>query len=56
MRRHAMEAVETTFNSSLTHEEQERMINQKLEAVRKLEVRSANELSTQIEEWDEDGF
>ena len=39
MRRCTMEAVKMTFNSSLTHEEQERMISQKLEAIRKLEVR-----------------
>ena len=57
MRRRAIKKAELTFvNSSLTIEEQERMISQKLEAIRRLEVRRANELSTQIEVWDDDDF
>ena len=48
MGRRAIDAVEMTFDSSLTYEERERMISQKLEAIRRLEVRRANDLTEQI--------
>ena len=57
MRRQAIQLVELTFiNRSLSTEEQERMKNQRLEAIRKLEVRRMNELTAQIEEWNYSDF
>ena len=57
LRRRATEVAELSFvNSSLTVEEQDIMIRNTLEAIRILEVRRANELTEQIDEWDDDDF